>query len=132
MASVLAHCWIAPVLAHCWVCVDRAHPNRLLPSSHHLPSALLDLLLNLFCRVSSARLSQLLEAKKAADVEEALQRTERHRVFWEAKALEKKMCLSKQEALSSRFLSLDAAERAQQIGDLLEDEISYTSLERKY
>ena len=71
-----------------------------------------------------------MEAKKAYDVEEALQRTERHRVFWEAKALEKKMCLSKQEALSSRFLSLDAAERAQQIDDLLEDEVSYNSLER--
>ena len=106
--------------------------ERRVVDPNHLPSALLDLLLNLFCRVSSARLSQLLEAKKAADVEEALQRRERHRVFWEAKALEKKMCLSKQEALSSRFLSLDAAERAQQIGDLLEDEISYTSLERKY
>ena len=98
---------MASVLAHCWVCVDRAHPHRLLPSPHHLPSArsiYSSTDINLFGRVTSARLSQLMEAKKAYDVEEALQRTERHRVFWEAKALEKLTAEQLQSA------AIDAAE----------------------
>lgn len=75
---------------------------------------------------------QVLAAKEASAAVEAENKTHRHSRFWEAKAQEKEMCLSKQQALSSQFLSLDPTERAQQIDDLLEDEVSYNSLDRKY